>query len=166
MELDLQSLFGLMCTAVLIGWGPSTPPPPSRIWARKRGGYWLAKMTSLCNPLLENKAILLWLLDRLVNLHISCVSCKNIRFQSFAFLLKEMPGSAVCAGWGGSGLHPREPLRLRGGQRRQQHHRLRTPTERVHHGITRYNNVKMSLKGTASRAGVDFWWHKWIDLGP
>jgi hypothetical protein len=29
MELDLQSLFGLLCTAVLIGRGdPVTPPPP------------------------------------------------------------------------------------------------------------------------------------------
>ncbi len=26
MELDLQSLFGLLCTAVLIGWDPATPP--------------------------------------------------------------------------------------------------------------------------------------------
>ncbi len=25
---DLQSLFGLLCTAVLIGWDPATPPPP------------------------------------------------------------------------------------------------------------------------------------------
>ncbi len=35
MELDLQSLFGLpasMCSAVLIGWDPATPPSP-RIWA-------------------------------------------------------------------------------------------------------------------------------------
>jgi hypothetical protein len=32
MELDLQSLFGLMCTAVLIGGDPATssiPPPPT-----------------------------------------------------------------------------------------------------------------------------------------
>jgi hypothetical protein len=28
MELDLQSLFGLLCTAVLIGWNPASPPPP------------------------------------------------------------------------------------------------------------------------------------------
>ncbi len=28
MELDLQSLFGLQCTAVLIGGDPTTPPPP------------------------------------------------------------------------------------------------------------------------------------------
>jgi len=27
MELDLQSLFGLLCTAVLIGWDPATLPP-------------------------------------------------------------------------------------------------------------------------------------------
>ncbi len=28
MELDLRSLFGLLCTAVLIGWDPTTPLPP------------------------------------------------------------------------------------------------------------------------------------------
>ncbi len=28
MELDLQSLFGFLCTAVLSGWDPATPPPP------------------------------------------------------------------------------------------------------------------------------------------
>jgi len=28
MELDLQSLFGLLCTAVLIGWDPATSNPP------------------------------------------------------------------------------------------------------------------------------------------
>ncbi len=27
MELDLQSLFRLLCTALLIGWDPATPPP-------------------------------------------------------------------------------------------------------------------------------------------
>jgi hypothetical protein len=27
-ELELQSLFGLLCTAVLIGWDPATPPLP------------------------------------------------------------------------------------------------------------------------------------------
>ncbi len=27
MELDLQSLFGFLCSAVLIGWDPATPPP-------------------------------------------------------------------------------------------------------------------------------------------
>jgi hypothetical protein len=36
--LDLQSLFGLLCTAVLIGSDPATPPfPPNlRIWAHIR----------------------------------------------------------------------------------------------------------------------------------
>ncbi len=38
MERDLQSLFGLLCTAVLIGWDPATPPSP-RIWAHIRGRY-------------------------------------------------------------------------------------------------------------------------------
>ncbi len=123
MELDLQSLFGLLCTAVLIGWDPATPSPSPRIWSHIRGRYWSAKTTSLCNPLLENIEILY----QKYSLSLQC------------FLLKEMPGPAVCAGRGGAGLHPREPLRLRGGQRRQQHHRLRTPTECIHHGITRYS---------------------------
>ncbi len=43
MELDLQSLFGLLCVAVLIGRDPSTPPPPlPRIWAHIRERYWSA----------------------------------------------------------------------------------------------------------------------------
>ncbi len=37
MELDLQSLFRLLCTAVLIGWDPATLPPPPRIWAHRQG---------------------------------------------------------------------------------------------------------------------------------
>ncbi len=41
MESDLQSLFGLLCTAVLIDWDPAIPPPP-RIWAHIRGRYWSA----------------------------------------------------------------------------------------------------------------------------
>ncbi len=36
MELDLQSLFRLLCTAVLIGWDPPTLPSP-RIWAHIQG---------------------------------------------------------------------------------------------------------------------------------
>ncbi len=50
MELDLQSLFGLMCTAVLIGWDPATSPPPHpspRIWAHIRGRYWSAKIDDI-----------------------------------------------------------------------------------------------------------------------
>ncbi len=41
MEIDLQSLFGLLCTAVLIGWDPATPPPP--IWAHIWGRYWFSQ---------------------------------------------------------------------------------------------------------------------------
>ncbi len=29
-ELDIQSLFGILCTAVRIGWDPAIPPPPPR----------------------------------------------------------------------------------------------------------------------------------------
>jgi hypothetical protein len=43
MEFDLQSLFGLLCTAVLIGRDPATPPSP-RIWCHIRGRYWSAKI--------------------------------------------------------------------------------------------------------------------------
>ncbi len=42
MDLDLQSLFGLLCTAVLIGLDLATPPSPL-IWAHTRGCYWSAK---------------------------------------------------------------------------------------------------------------------------
>ncbi len=46
MELNLQSLFGLLCTAVLLRWGPATPPSP-RIWAHIRGRYWSAKIDDI-----------------------------------------------------------------------------------------------------------------------
>jgi hypothetical protein len=45
MELDLQSFFGLLCTAVLIGLDPATPLP--RFWARIRGRYWSAKIDDI-----------------------------------------------------------------------------------------------------------------------
>jgi hypothetical protein len=51
-EFDLQILFGLLCTAVLIGWDPATPPPlppPLGPWAHIRGRYWSATTTSLCS---------------------------------------------------------------------------------------------------------------------
>ncbi len=41
MELDLQSLFGLLCTAVLIDWDPATPPFPSHL-----GSYTRAPLVS------------------------------------------------------------------------------------------------------------------------
>jgi hypothetical protein len=47
MQLDLQRLFGLLCTAVLIGWDPATSPPPQRIWAHIRGRYWSAKIEDI-----------------------------------------------------------------------------------------------------------------------
>jgi hypothetical protein len=50
MELDLQSTvyLGSMCTAVLIGIDPATPPPPSsRIWAHIRGLYLTAKIDDI-----------------------------------------------------------------------------------------------------------------------
>jgi hypothetical protein len=52
MESDLQSLFGLLCTHVLIGRDPATPPLP-RIWAHIGGRYWSAKIDDIsffCNP--------------------------------------------------------------------------------------------------------------------
>ncbi len=44
MELDLHSLFGLLCTNVLICWDPQPPPPTPRIWAHIRGRCWSAKI--------------------------------------------------------------------------------------------------------------------------
>ncbi len=46
MKLDLQSLFGLLCTAVLIGWDPRNPPPP-RILGSYRGRCWSAKIDDI-----------------------------------------------------------------------------------------------------------------------
>ncbi len=48
MELDLQSLFGLLCTAVLIGGDPATPPPPLPTHSGAIGQP--RQTTSLCNP--------------------------------------------------------------------------------------------------------------------
>jgi hypothetical protein len=42
MELDLQSLFGLLRTAET----PQLPTSP-RIWAHKRGRYWSAKVDDI-----------------------------------------------------------------------------------------------------------------------
>ncbi len=47
MELDLQSLFGLLCTAVLIGRAPSTTLPLPHIWAHIRGRNWSAKIDDI-----------------------------------------------------------------------------------------------------------------------
>jgi hypothetical protein len=44
MELDLQSLLGLLCTAVLIGWDPAHLPPSPQIRPHIRGLYWSAKI--------------------------------------------------------------------------------------------------------------------------
>ncbi len=47
MELDLQSLFGLLWTAVFIGWETLPLPPSPRIWAHIRGRYWSAKIDDI-----------------------------------------------------------------------------------------------------------------------
>jgi hypothetical protein len=54
MELDLQSLFGLPCAAVLISYKTQHPPP--RIWAHIRGRYWSAEIDNifLCPLLFRN----------------------------------------------------------------------------------------------------------------
>jgi hypothetical protein len=44
MELDLQSLFGLLCTAVLIGRDPATS---LRFWAHIRGRHWSANIDDI-----------------------------------------------------------------------------------------------------------------------
>ncbi len=36
LKLDLQSSFGLLCTAVLIGWDPATPPLPPHLGSHMR----------------------------------------------------------------------------------------------------------------------------------
>jgi hypothetical protein len=52
MELDLQSLFGLLCTAVLIGWGPATSPNSPAFGLIYEGAIGQPRWkTSLCNPL-------------------------------------------------------------------------------------------------------------------
>jgi hypothetical protein len=47
MELDLQSLFGLLCTAALIDWLRPYNAPPLRIWAHIRGRYWSAEIDDI-----------------------------------------------------------------------------------------------------------------------
>ncbi len=48
MELDLQSLFGLLCTAVnSLAETPQPPTPPPRIWAHIRGRNWSAKIDDI-----------------------------------------------------------------------------------------------------------------------
>jgi hypothetical protein len=46
MELDLQSLFGLLCRAILIGCNPASPALP-RIWAHIRERYWSSKIDDI-----------------------------------------------------------------------------------------------------------------------
>jgi hypothetical protein len=48
MELDLQSFFGLLFTAVLIGGDPATPPPPLRSFGLMlQGRYWSTKIEDI-----------------------------------------------------------------------------------------------------------------------
>jgi hypothetical protein len=47
MELDLQSLFGLLCTGVLIGWNPATAPAFGLIYEGAIGQWSAKKETSL-----------------------------------------------------------------------------------------------------------------------
>ncbi len=63
MELDPQSLFGLLYKAVPVGWGPLFPPHP-RVWAHIRGRYWSAKIdNSLWPPGGSETRIGEWLID-------------------------------------------------------------------------------------------------------
>ena len=87
MELDLRSLFGLLCTAVLIG--IVLLPPFPRIWARIRGRYWSAKIDdiSLLPPGYWSEMILSYQL-KLLEIHIveteskACVSQQDIKNRS------------------------------------------------------------------------------------
>ncbi len=49
MELDLQSLFGLLCTAILIGWDPAVPPLLPAFGLIYEGAI---GQSSVCDPLL------------------------------------------------------------------------------------------------------------------
>ncbi len=55
MELDPQSLFGLLCTAVLIGWlKPRNTPPPYAFELKSEGTIGQQRLTtSLCDPLIQ-----------------------------------------------------------------------------------------------------------------
>ncbi len=44
MYLNLRSLCGLLCTAVLIAWDTATPPLPPHLASYIRGRYWSAKI--------------------------------------------------------------------------------------------------------------------------
>jgi hypothetical protein len=51
MELDLQSLFGLLCTALIIGCDPATPPSSPAYGLIYEGAIGQPRKTaSLCNP--------------------------------------------------------------------------------------------------------------------
>ncbi len=54
MELELQSLFGLLCTAVLIGWDPATTPLPPHLGVIGQ----TRKTTSLCKSLVRPHPLL------------------------------------------------------------------------------------------------------------
>jgi hypothetical protein len=56
MEIELQSLFGLLCTAVLIAWLRPHNSPSPRIWAHEGAIGELRWTTSLCNLLIKTKA--------------------------------------------------------------------------------------------------------------
>ncbi len=65
-ELDLQSLFGLLCTAVLIGWDSATVPLPPGIWAHIRGRYGSAKKEDIwpwgtCLPIEKQVDCNMWI---------------------------------------------------------------------------------------------------------
>jgi hypothetical protein len=54
MELDLQSLFELLCTAVLIGLRTRTTPPPHLVSYTRTLLVKICDISSLCNPLLSH----------------------------------------------------------------------------------------------------------------
>ncbi len=59
MELDLQSLFGLLCIAVLISWDPATPPLPAHLGSSYEGAGHIDDISSY-NPLPFMLSILNW----------------------------------------------------------------------------------------------------------
>jgi hypothetical protein len=71
MELELQSLFGLLCTAVVIAETPQLPPPTPPAFGLINEGA-IGQWSSLCNPLdgTESLKPVLWICDILVRVRI------------------------------------------------------------------------------------------------
>ncbi len=106
MELDLQSLFRLLCTAVLIVWDPATTLHP-RIWAHiYEGACWSAKMDDISLSkflsVLSDLAFFFLAHFLLLNSWFLLVQCSQIaargalKYSQIWKKLKIFPGPAPC----------------------------------------------------------------------